>query len=60
MRQQPVGADQLGRNVVMPGRTWRFMMAPGCYDLKAIDRDGREAIERRVRVSGSGKRWTLR
>ena len=53
------GADQLGSNVVMPGNTWTFRMSPGCYDLKAVDRDGREAIERRVDVSGSGKRWTL-
>lgn len=53
------GADQLGSNVVMPGRTWTFRMSPGCYDMKAVDRDGREAEERNVQVSGSGKRWTL-
>lgn len=53
------GDDQLGSNVVMPGNTWTWTMNAGCYDLKAVDRDGREAVERRVQISGSGKRWTL-
>lgn len=53
------GADQLGSSVVMPGRTWTFTMPAGCYDLKAVDRDGREAERRQVRISGSGQRWTL-
>ena len=53
------GPDQLGSNVVMPGNTWTFTMASGCYDLKAVDRDGREAIENGVQVTGAGKRWTL-
>jgi len=53
------GEDQLGSNVVMPGNTWTWTMNAGCYDLKAVDRDGREAVERRVQISGSGKRWTL-
>ncbi len=53
------GEDQLGSNVVMPGNTWTWTMDAGCYDLKAVDRDGREAVERRVQIAGSGKRWTL-
>ena len=53
------GEDQLGSNVVMPGNTWTWAMDAGCYDLKAVDRDGREAVERRVQIAGSGKRWTL-
>lgn len=53
------GEDQLGSNVVMPGNTWTWTMNSGCYDLKAVDRDGREAVERRVQIAGSGKRWTL-
>ena len=53
------GPDQLGSNVVMPGSTYTWTMDSGCYDLKAVDRDGREAVERRVQVVGAGKRWTL-
>lgn len=53
------GSDQLGSEVVMPGNTYTWTMNSGCYDLKAVDRDGREAVERRVQVVGAGKRWTL-
>jgi hypothetical protein len=55
------GEDQLGESeVVQPGATRTFTMSPGCWDLKARFRDGREIEERQVYMTAGGSRsWSL-
>jgi hypothetical protein len=55
------GEDQLDASeVVQPGATRTFTMSPGCWDMKARFRDGREIEERQVYMSAGGSRsWSL-
>lgn len=53
------GGDELGGLPVASGDQRSFRLLAGCYDLRAVDRNGRESVERNVRVAGDGKRWTL-
>ncbi len=55
------GEDQLGESeVVQPGSTRTFTMSPGCWDMKARFRDGREIEERQVYMTAGGSRsWSL-
>ena len=55
------GEDQLGDSeVVQPGATRTFTMSPGCWDMKARFRDGREVEERQVYMNAGGSRsWSL-
>ncbi len=54
------GSDQLGSDVIMSGTTYAFAMTPGCWDLKAQLRDGREVERRNVNMrTGDRKSWTL-
>ncbi len=55
------GEDQLDASeVIMPSASRTFAMTPGCWDLKARFRDGREVEERQVYMSAGGSRtWTV-
>ena len=54
------GADQLGSDVIAVGSTYSFSMTPGCWDLRAKLRDGREVDHRGVNMStGDRRSWTL-
>ncbi len=54
------GADQLGSDVIAVGSTYSFSMTPGCWDLRAKLRDGREVDRRGVNMRpGDQKSWTL-
>ena len=54
------GADQLGSDVIAVGTTYSFRMTPGCWDLRAKLRDGREVDRRGVNMRpGDRKSWTL-
>lgn len=46
--------------VVMPGQSRTFALEPGCWDARAVFRDGREAEERGVAMTqGSHRTWTV-
>ena len=53
------GSDQLGSDVIAVGSTYSFSMTPGCWDLRAELRDGREVDRRGVNMSPGGRgSWT--
>ena len=54
------GEDQLDSDqVIMPGSEVSFTMGTGCWDLKAVMRDGREVVERNAQITASDWRWTI-
>ena len=55
------GADRLDADeVVMPGQSRAFALEPGCWDARAVFRDGREAEERGVAMTRASQRtWTV-
>lgn len=54
------GEDQLNdAEVVMPGARKSFTMTPGCWDLKAVFRDGTDVVRRNAQISVSDWTWTV-
>ncbi|HLT45763.1 MAG TPA: hypothetical protein VK002_00930 [Rubricoccaceae bacterium] len=55
------GPDRMAPDeVVMPGQSRTFALEPGCWDARAVFRDGREAEERGVAMTrGSHRTWTV-
>ncbi|WP_424810736.1 hypothetical protein [Roseococcus sp. YIM B11640] len=50
------GRDQLGQNVLYPGRYVNYVAAnPGGYDFKVVWNDGRQAEIRRVNVCAASQ-----
>ncbi|MEM1115921.1 MAG: hypothetical protein AAF845_08900 [Bacteroidota bacterium] len=53
------GPDRLGDDVITSGSTMSFSMTTGCWDLKAVMRDGREVVRRNANITSSDWRWTI-
>jgi hypothetical protein len=55
------GPDRLDTDeVLMPGQSRAFALAPGCWDARAVFRDGRDAEERGVAMTTQSQRtWTV-
>ena len=54
------GPDRLGNaEVVMPGSRKAFTMTTGCWDLKAVYRDGTDVVRRNAQISASDWTWTV-
>jgi len=54
------GPDRLDDDqVIMPGDTASFTMTTGCWDLKAVFRDGTDVVRRNAQISASDWRWTI-
>ena len=54
------GPDRLDSDqVISSGETASFTMTPGCWDLKAVFRDGTDVVRRNAQISASDWRWTI-
>ena len=55
------GPDRLASDeVVMPWQSRSFALEPGCWDARAVFRDGREAEERGVTLTRQSQQtWTV-
>lgn len=54
------GPDRLDDDqVIMPGDTASFTMTTGCWDLRAVFRDGTDVVRRNANITASDWRWTI-